>query len=157
MAHDVVVIGGGISGLVSAILLAETGRKVVVLEQHRVLGGYLQQFRRKDTVFDVGFHYMGSTAKGRPMRQFLEHLQVWDRLQVVPFGPRALVSFPDGGHTDVLFAEGFHEVTLGASLGFLDLYLRDDPTAWNDLAEILPDPSVATLVEAGGLPAPGDA
>ena len=40
-SSDVVVIGAGMSGLVSAILLAETGRKVVVLEQHLVPGGIL--------------------------------------------------------------------------------------------------------------------
>ena len=96
MAHDVVIVGGGISGLVSAILLAETNRTVLVLEQHTVLGGYLQQFRRKDTTFDVGFHYMGSTAPGRPMRQFLEHLRIWDRLQVVPLPAAAAITVRHG-------------------------------------------------------------
>jgi all-trans-retinol 13,14-reductase len=82
--HDVVFIGAGLSGLVGAILMAETGRRVLVLEQHAIPGGYLQQFFRKKTAFDVGFHYMGSTARGRPMRQMLEHLRVFDRLDVVP-------------------------------------------------------------------------
>jgi len=81
---DAVIIGAGISGLVDAILVAESGRRVVVLEQHTVPGGYLQQFKRKGVTFDVGFHYMGSTQPGRPMRQFLEHLQIWDRLRVLP-------------------------------------------------------------------------
>ena len=83
--QDVVVIGAGISGLVDAILLAETGRRVLVLEQHTIPGGYLQQFHRKRTCFDVGFHYMGSTRPGRPMRQMLEHLQIWPRLRLLPF------------------------------------------------------------------------
>lgn len=89
----VVIVGAGISGLVDAILLAETGREVAVLEQHTIPGGYLQQFARKKTVFDVGFHYMGSTAPGRPMRQFLEHLEVWERLRVLPL--------PEDGAIDV--------------------------------------------------------
>ena len=72
----VVIIGAGISGLVDAILLAEAGYAPTVLEQHTIPGGFLQQFSRKKTVFDVGFHYMGSTSPGRPMRQFLEHLGV---------------------------------------------------------------------------------
>ncbi|MFH0947196.1 MAG: NAD(P)/FAD-dependent oxidoreductase [Planctomycetota bacterium] len=83
--NSVIVIGGGISGLVDAILMAKAGRKVTVLEQHTIPGGYLQQFRRKGTWFDVGFHYLGSTAPGRPMRQFLEHLDVWNRLELIPF------------------------------------------------------------------------
>lgn len=97
MAHDVVIIGAGISGLVDAILLAETGQKVCVLEQHTVPGGYLQQFQRKKTVFDVGFHYMGSTAPGRPMRQFLEHLQVYDQLELLPFPADAAIRVCSGG------------------------------------------------------------
>ncbi len=82
---DSIVIGAGISGLVDAILLAEVGQKVLVLEQHTIAGGYLQQFKRKETVFDVGFHYMGSTDQGKPMRQFLEHLEIWDQLEMLPF------------------------------------------------------------------------
>lgn len=92
-----VIIGAGISGLVDAVLLAETGRKVVVLEQHTIAGGYLQQFTRKKTVFDVGFHYLGSTAPGRPMRQFLEHLQVWDRVRMIPFPADAAIEVVSGG------------------------------------------------------------
>ena len=91
MAYDVVIIGAGISGLVDAILLAEAGRRVLVLEQHYSSGGYLQQFQRKKTIFDVGFHYMGSTEPGRPMRQFLEHLQVWDRIECLLFPEDAAI------------------------------------------------------------------
>jgi phytoene dehydrogenase-like protein len=90
-APDAVVIGGGISGLTDAILLAESGRKVVLLERHGVPGGYLQQFTRKRTRFDVGFHYLGSTEPGRPMRQFLQHLRVWERLRLLPFPEDAAI------------------------------------------------------------------
>ncbi len=93
---DVVVIGAGLSGLVDAILLAETGRKVVVLEHHEVAGGYQQQFWRKGTLFDVGYHYMGSTAPGRPMRQFLEYLRVWDRLRLLPLPEDAAIEVVNG-------------------------------------------------------------
>lgn len=99
MAYDVVVIGAGLSGLVDAILLAETGRRVLVLEQHTVPGGYLQQFRRKQTVFDVGFHYVGSTLPGRPMRQLMEHLQVWHRVRLLPFPEDAAIVVRRGERT----------------------------------------------------------
>ena len=100
---DTVVIGAGLSGLVDAILLAESGRKVLVIEQHTVPGGYLQQFQRKNTRFDVGFHWIGSTRPGRPMHALLGHLQVRDRLRWLPFpadaaievrGPRQRFALP---------------------------------------------------------------
>src|SRR5512144_1112662 len=37
--YDVVVIGGGHNGLVNAAYLARAGRRVIVLERRRVLGG----------------------------------------------------------------------------------------------------------------------
>ncbi len=99
MNADCVIIGGGLSGLVDAVLLAETGRRVVVLEQHRVLGGYLQQFRRGSRTFDVGFHYMGSTLPGRPMRQFLDYLRIGDRVDLAPFPDDAAIEIRSGGRT----------------------------------------------------------
>jgi len=95
-SFDCVIIGAGLSGLVDAILIAETGRSVCVLEQHSIPGGYLQQFKRKKTVFDVGFHYVGSTRPGRPIHQMLQHLQVWDRIRLVPFPKDAAIEVRSG-------------------------------------------------------------
>lgn len=96
MNADVVVIGAGISGLVDAILLADTGRRVLVLEQHTIPGGYLQQFARKGTTFDVGFHYLGSTEEGRPLRTLLEYLGVFGSLELLPFPADAAIEWRAG-------------------------------------------------------------
>ncbi len=52
MKWDAVVIGSGIGGLACAGMLAAKGRKVLVLEQAAVPGGYLASFRRGGFTFD---------------------------------------------------------------------------------------------------------
>ncbi len=54
--YDAIVIGGGIGGLTAANRLARFGRKVLVLEQHTVLGGLAAYFRRKGHIFDTALH-----------------------------------------------------------------------------------------------------
>jgi len=88
---DVCVIGAGLSGLTDAILLAEAGRKVMVLEHHNIPGGYLQQFQRKGTRFDVGFHWVGSTRPGRPLHKILEHLKIASRIEFEPYPADAAI------------------------------------------------------------------
>ncbi len=51
---DVIVIGAGISGLTAAALLAKSGLKVELLEQHYQPGGSCGAFRRNGVTFDQG-------------------------------------------------------------------------------------------------------
>jgi protoporphyrinogen oxidase len=60
----VVVVGGGVTGLVSAHLLAEAGVDVVVIERHEDLGGLARSFVYDDKyVFDCGPHRFDTTNK----------------------------------------------------------------------------------------------
>jgi phytoene dehydrogenase-like protein len=56
-AYDAVVIGAGIGGLVCANLLARDGLKVLLVEQHYMVGGYCSTFRRSGYTFDAGTHF----------------------------------------------------------------------------------------------------
>ena len=60
---DVIVIGSGGSGLVSANLLSRAGLKVLVLERHDRVGGCLHSFDAGGYEFDTGVHYVGQTSK----------------------------------------------------------------------------------------------
>jgi phytoene dehydrogenase-like protein len=55
--YDAVVIGAGIGGLICANLLARDGLAVLLVEQHYVVGGYTQCFRRKGFNFDAATHF----------------------------------------------------------------------------------------------------
>lgn len=51
---DAVVIGSGIGGLASAVILAKAGKRVLVLEQHNKAGGCCHTFGKNGLEFDTG-------------------------------------------------------------------------------------------------------
>ncbi|MBI5509760.1 MAG: FAD-dependent oxidoreductase [Deltaproteobacteria bacterium] len=86
VVYDAVIIGSGMSGLTSAVILAKEGMRVLVLEQHYRIGGYLHRFFREGGVqFDVGFHYVGGVERGQVLGTYLDYCGVRDRLQLIPF------------------------------------------------------------------------
>lgn len=59
---DYIVIGSGMGGMTSAAILAELGKRVLVLEQHYVPGGFTHTFKRKGYHWDVGVHAVGEVT-----------------------------------------------------------------------------------------------
>ena len=56
---DVIIIGSGTGGMSAASFLAQAGKRVLLLEQHHILGGFTHSFDRAGYVWDIGLHYVG--------------------------------------------------------------------------------------------------
>lgn len=80
--YDILVIGSGLGGLVSALILAKEGLKVCVLEKNNQYGGNLQTFSRDKLIFDTGVHYLGGLSKGQNLHQFFSYLEIIDDLEL---------------------------------------------------------------------------
>jgi len=71
--YDVIIIGSGISGLTSGILLAKEGKRVLILEKHFKAGGWTHTFKRNNYEWDVGIHYIGEVHNPRsPVRKLFD-------------------------------------------------------------------------------------
>ncbi|MGJ1204198.1 phytoene desaturase family protein [Sphingobacterium lactis] len=77
---DVVVMGSGLGGLVTGLLLAKAGKKVCILEKNNQYGGNLQTFVRDREIFDSGVHYIGSLGKDQNLGKYWQHLGVLDSI-----------------------------------------------------------------------------
>ena len=62
--YDVVVIGGGLSGLTSSALFSRAGLSCCVVEMDSRPGGYLAGFRRHEFRFDSAIHWLNNCKPG---------------------------------------------------------------------------------------------
>lgn len=85
--YDVVVIGSGLGGLLSAVLLAKEGMRVCVLEKNKQVGGCLQTFSLHKTVFDSCVHYIGGLGDGHTLNRIFRYAGIIDKLQLHTFDP----------------------------------------------------------------------
>lgn len=88
MKHDFVVVGAGVSGLTSALILARNGYSVALVEKAAHTAPLLRGFSRGGVHFDTGFHYTGGLGNGEPLDVFFRYLGISDRLSPFPFDAR---------------------------------------------------------------------
>lgn len=69
--YNSIIVGGGISGLTLALLLAANGKKVLLLEKAPMIGGGLCRFYKNGVPFDTGFHFTGGFVKTRTLHDML--------------------------------------------------------------------------------------
>ena len=89
------MIGAGIGGLVCANLLAKAGLRVLLAEQHYMVGGYCSTFKRGGFTFDAGTHFY--PLLGNPATitgELLEQLDIGTKW--IKMDPVDHFHFPDG-------------------------------------------------------------
>lgn len=72
----VIIIGSGLGGLSTGVILAKNGYQVTVLEQDTQIGGCLQCFFRQGAKFETGMHFIGSADKGQTLDQMMRYLEI---------------------------------------------------------------------------------
>ena len=95
-AWDYIVIGSGMGGMTSAALLSKLGKRVLVLEQHVIPGGFTQTFKRPGYHWDVGVHLVGEMTQRSYLGRLLANLTD-ERLKWTSVGEiYDEFNFPDG-------------------------------------------------------------
>lgn len=74
----VIVIGGGLSGLSSAIYLKKHGFDVEIYEKNPTAGGFLTSWKRKGSIIDGCLHWMLGTKKGTMINKMWRDLGALD-------------------------------------------------------------------------------
>lgn len=78
--YDAIIIGSGAGGLATAICLARAGKKVLVLEQHYVPGGWCHSFTLNGQRFSPGVHYIGLMDEGQSTNELYRGLGIANEL-----------------------------------------------------------------------------
>lgn len=97
--YDVVIIGAGMSGLAAGIRLAYYDKKVLICEQHGVLGGLNSYYQRAGRLLDVGLHAMTNYVSKRerlaPLNKLVRQLKLkWEDFCLIPQN-HSVIRFPD--------------------------------------------------------------
>lgn len=72
--YDIIIIGSGLGGLTVGSLMSKMKKKrVLILEQHYVAGGFTHVFKReKGFHWDVGIHYVGDLEDGHQFKTLFD-------------------------------------------------------------------------------------
>jgi all-trans-retinol 13,14-reductase len=93
---DVIIVGAGIGGLTSALLLARQGVRVALLEKQSYAGGCCSSFKVNGYTFDACVDSIGALGKGEALRRVMEEdLGIWDKVKFYDLAPIRRNFFPD--------------------------------------------------------------
>lgn len=109
MVYDSVIIGSGASGLTAALVLAQNGQKVALVEKSSHMAPLLRRFKRGNIWCDPGFHYSGGLNPLGTLSVLFRYLKMSDRIQPIPMKKEAydILCF---GDKEVILPSGINDV-----------------------------------------------
>ena len=160
MTHDVVVVGAGVSGLTTALVLARHGHRVALVEQAPRIAPLLQGFSRGGRHFETGFHYAGGLDADGILTRFFAFLGLADAIEPVPFDREGfdLVRQEDG--SEFRFPVGYRELAASLEERFpgeregVSRYLQLLQQAWQGLPYLNLDADFGALGTFGAFQGP---
>lgn len=93
-AFDALVIGAGLGGLTCAAFLARAGRRVLVLEKNRRIGGYATTYSIRGHRFDIATQALGGCGPGGHITSILEVLGLTGACDFLSCEPARAYYFP---------------------------------------------------------------
>lgn len=118
--YDYVIVGTGNSALTTAALLVNAGKTVCMLEAHDIPGGYAQNFRRGEYVFNAQVHYIWGCAPGGKIYEFLKKIGLHEDITFEMYDPDGYdqMVMPDGKR--VKFPYGFDRLADNVTQAYPD-------------------------------------
>jgi len=108
--YDVVVIGAGGGGLSAAATLSMGGMKVLVIEQHSKVGGYMTNFTRGDYTFETTLmHFGGFNQHAGTNNHLFKTLDIIDRIKPLPLETAYIAVYPDATYTIPIDPDEYQE------------------------------------------------
>ncbi|MBU1940611.1 MAG: NAD(P)-binding protein [Candidatus Thermoplasmatota archaeon] len=127
--YDVIVVGGGVSGLLSTLVLSRNGKRVLLLEKEEQLGGVCRSYKIDGYTIDTGPHIITRLQHG-PLKDlmddyftvkptFVPHGKYWVRLagklKPFPWNIRGWAGFSGIPLTDrIRLVKMLYDVAYGA-------------------------------------------
>ena len=160
MTYDFVVIGAGISGLTTALILARHGRSVALVEKAEEIAPLLRGFSRGGHHFETGFHYAGGLDQDGILTRFFRYLGMDGEVEAVPFNESCFDRLRHSGGDEFHFPVGFG--ALAAALvesypqaaGEVDAYLKQLQSACEALPYLNLEADLRALGPFGALQGP---
>ncbi len=90
-SHNALVIGSGVGGLSTAIILAQMGFQITVIEKNPLPGGLMRGYTRRGLDCAVGVHYLGSLDDGQVLRRLFDLLEVSEGIPVERMGADGII------------------------------------------------------------------